>query len=748
MEQDDFLWGVSTAAHQVEGNLMHNDWTHFTTTPAIVERVNALSRLGPGDLKVDLQPAEEALLHADLVMFKQDLARARVLGVNAYRLSIEWSRLQPTPDAFDPLPMTEYYIPAIRALKEQGIEPVVTLNHMSLPAWVSTPPSTSKHMLGFFGPKVASRKDKDFQASLRGWENPVTVDKFIEMVQFVVKIFKEEGVRYWLTFDEPVASLIGIGYLAGIWPPGFSLEGKVAKQVYFNVLRAHVRTYDLIKELAPQAIVGVAHAMFYCKPSAGFSPFDTQGVTKQVDYFYNEHFLNSITSGKVDVALHHKPKKRVYQESKQFFGIEPDQWKPKVDFIGINYYRGVYVYPVPPMALLVPFVGGAFTEDLTGRHEPFGLLNDLGWEVYPEGLYKMLKRAHTAYGLPLMVTENGMPEIEDHNRSAYIVAHLEQVQKAQNEGISVLGYLYWSLIDTYEWSYHYVPQARFGLWTVDREPRNAEGLRTLPRRATEGALAMRFLANGGDLAQADARFGSISDIGDKVTLPTQSPGALWSVTLDGQEFSLYLTRLTPAEVTPARLLGMVFDGTTRQWLALDELVWDASTRQLSGCHASIQGVPARRYTATLEGDDFVGTCTQADNSSPWHAQRCWLEGMWNTTSPLGTVVLSSIGRWETPLAVGSSDSWRGKFFADNCWQLLESVTVQDTTITITAHPKNKEPIHLTATVQRDSLSGTADSTGGAWQATRVADEVLSPEKPELENALLPNESEKSITPSV
>ncbi|HLZ59977.1 MAG TPA: family 1 glycosylhydrolase, partial [Ktedonosporobacter sp.] len=140
-------------------------------------------------------------------------------------------------------------------------------------------------------------------------------------------------------------------------------------------------------------------------------------ATKQVDYFYNEHLLNTLTSGRVDIAIHHKEARRVYQESSQFFGIDPAQWKPKLDFIGLNYYRGVYVYPELPTALLAQYVGGAFTENLTGGYEPHGLLNDLGWEVYPDGLYQLLTRLHIRYRLPLLVAENGMAEATDHNRA-------------------------------------------------------------------------------------------------------------------------------------------------------------------------------------------------------------------------------------------------------------------------------------------------------------------------------------------
>jgi beta-glucosidase/6-phospho-beta-glucosidase/beta-galactosidase len=724
VRQHRFLLGVATAAHQVEGNLTNNDWALFTTTPAIIARVKALSRLAPGNLDVQLQPAEEAVLHADLDTFTQDLSRAKLLGINAYRFSVEWSRLQPTPDAIDPTALTEYYVPVVRALVAQGIEPLITLNHMSLPTWVLTPPTTSKPILRFCGPSVASKADPGFQASLRGWENPATIDKFLDFVRLVVETLKDEGVRYWLTFDEPVASMIGIGYLAGVWPPGFSLAGAMAKQVYFTVLRVHVRVYDLIKSLDPTAQVGVAHAMFYCKPSTGFSLFNPRAATEQVDYFYNEHLLNTLTSGRVDVTIHRKPARRVYQECDQFFGIDPAQWKPKLDFIGLNYYRGVYVYPELPTILLAPYVGGAFTENLTGRREPYGLLNDLGWEIYPEGLYQLLKRLHTRYGLPLMITENGMCETEDRNRAPYIVAHLEQVHRAQAEGVAVLGYMYWSLVDTFEWSYHYIPAARFGLFTIDRDTRDPMGQRILRRRITEGALALRFLAQGGELSLAAARFGSIDVLGERVQLPTKSPGALWVGTAQGKELSLYLTRLTPAGATPTHLLGMVFDGDARRWIHLDELAWDAASKQLIAFQRFGLGVPERAYAATLIGDDFFGSYTQAGTTYAWQARRAWLEGIWTNTSPLGTMAFSHVSRWEAPLPVRTSDWWRGKFFMDGSWRPLDAVTVQGANVTITTQQGSCCSIYLTATVAQDVMQGTANVLGGRWQATRVADDVL------------------------
>jgi beta-galactosidase len=114
---------------------------------------------------------------------------------------------------------------------------------------------------------------------------------------------------------------------------------------------------------------------------------------------------------------------------------------------------------------------------------------DLGWEVFPEGLHAILKRLATRYNLAVLITENGMAEVVDTHRASYIVSHLQQVQRARREGIDVMGYLYWSIVDNYEWAYHYEARARFGLFRVNRSTlETPDG--SFPRWMTEGARAM------------------------------------------------------------------------------------------------------------------------------------------------------------------------------------------------------------------------------------------------------------------
>ena len=165
----------------------------------------------------------------NLNVLKADLDRAKLLGMNAYRFSIEWSRVQPTQATFDQAAL-QYYDDAINEMLVRGLKPIVTLNHLTLPSWVLTPPQSS-------APTGVAAEDDDFRASLRGWESQQTVDAFITYVNVVVGRYKDR-VDIWITLNEPVGSMIGIGYIGGIWPPGFSLDGNRAKTAYFNLLRA------------------------------------------------------------------------------------------------------------------------------------------------------------------------------------------------------------------------------------------------------------------------------------------------------------------------------------------------------------------------------------------------------------------------------------------------------------------------------------------------------------------------------
>ncbi len=530
----EFWWGVATSSYQVEGHVEGcgkpwiSDWDIFTSIPAIIDRVRAMTTLV--GTPITLSNPSEAVHHSCTDIFREDVERAKSLGINTYRVSLEWSRIQPNPpkhrdaaqwvdgDDFDQETVSRY-LTMINTLIEHGIRPVITLNHMTLPTWVLTPPTR-------LIPDPAT-SDKPFMNSLQGWEDDRTVDAYLKFVEFIVRQFKDR-VHCWLTLNEPVGSMIGVGYLAGIWPPGFILDGVRAKKAYFNLIKAHVRAYDKIKEIAGlTSIVGFAHAVVYPKIASSDTPFVqslNRDAKEQFEYFYTHHFLTSVVSGVVDIEINVDPSKQKNLNSEQFFGIEVEKWSPKLDFIGVNYYRSVYVYYHPVIAFsTASFSGGIFDNDLRQNvAQPHNLLNDLGWEIYPEGFYLVLKSLNEKYKLPILITENGLPERldgPDKNgiRAPYIVAHLQQLLRAIKEGVKIIGYIHWTLLDNFEWQEDYKDESRFGLYRVDR---NADyknlGLRTYPRLITNGATALQYIIKEGNIADAVKKYGTISPSGDRV----------------------------------------------------------------------------------------------------------------------------------------------------------------------------------------------------------------------------------------
>jgi beta-glucosidase len=710
-----FLWGAATAGRQNEGGLTNDDWEIFTTNPMITARVVQLGQVPTPPQNYNPRPAGDAVRHANLSVLNQDLERARLLGMNAYRFSIEWSRIEPTATGgLRRAPLDDYYVPAIRSMIKRGLEPVVTLNHLSLPSWVLTPPVRTR-TVGFLPGVGGDLADPGFQGSLRGWMNRDTVDRYIAYVKFVVGRLVPEGVRYWITLNEPVNSMIGVGYLAGVWPPGLVLEGRGGFDAYFNLLRAHVQAFDEIKRIDPAAQVSIAHNIMLAEPA---TPGD-EGATRQLDYFYHWHFLDALTTGNVD------PKIDVFHPGSEpaaaFFGLR--DWSPKLDFVGVNYYRKAFVEKNVALDLSGAAYAGGFPKEIGSTT---GMTSDLNWSTFPAGLGQVLRRLHERYGLPIMITENGTSEGEDRNRGAYIVAHLKQIQElnATPRGPRTIGYLYWTLVDNWEWNYNYEPRAHFGLYNVDRSASDQ------PRRLTDGALALRYMALGAPPMRAKERFGAIADDGASLEAPTKSPGALWQGPIDdGRPFALYLTR-----PTPDGLSGMLFDGTIGAWLAVEQVTWDPAARSLTLLQPGREGVPQRRFAVGVAANgDLSGFLIQNGAQRDWRATRMWLDGLWTTTSPLNVFALSFTSKWERS-GPARPEAWRGKRLLPTGWSLFDRVNWDGTTLKIDfsrLFRRQLRHIALTATLAPPRLTGTVASsddprlpTGTPWEAIRAPDEVL------------------------
>jgi beta-glucosidase len=728
----------------VEGGIDNNDWHSFTTSRAIRDRVKKLTSLV--GRPTTLQPPGGAVGHDDLHVLEQDLDRAKLLGLNAYRFSLEWSRIQPEPprssalndDDFDQGGVA-FYRAALEAMRHRGLEPVLTLNHMTLPRWALDPPRESS-FLKYVGLPTAV-PDAAFEDSLRGWENQATVEAFGRFVAYVVPRYKDL-VDWWVTLNEPVGSMIGVGYIGGIWPPGFSLGGNFpahvpltrtrAEQAYLNLLRAHVLAYDTIKQLddvdadgdGRPSVVGLVHALLYAVKARGADPLDANGdATRQFAYFFNHHILDSLVgnlddpaASVVDTALEVEPRWREEVSSNEFFGIPSTAaWKPRLDFIGVNYYRRVHVAWDAILDLTVAFSGGRFTNDLTDQADEYGLLNDLGWEIHPAGLYATLKDLHQRYRLPVLVSENGMADSFGGNRAPFTIAHLRETLRAMAEGVDVLGYIHWTLLDNFEWHENYRDQARFGLFRVERGVGGSTPGGWQARHITEGALAMQCIAAQSGLEEVAGRFGTISHEGDRLEPPSALGSDVFEGDVDGAPISLYLMRLAQPPAGQG-WIGMLFFDDLEWWIRLDGVSWQQTARRLSFSHPALQGSGTVQYEATEAGGIFAGSVQDPTGQKGWTARRVAPMGLWTSPALLRAIHLRRLER--------DFGGWQGKLleYGDRVrWREITSLQWDGQVLTFQV----PQLADFRGGVQQDIMSGTlrylqnGTILSAPWQATRV-----------------------------
>ena len=240
------MWGSSTSSYQVEGGITNNDWHFFTTSENIKNRISNLTKPNlfyQGTNQVFLQPAGDACRVWNPNYYKEDFDIAKKLGMNAIKISIEWSRVEPERDEWNENAI-DHYKTMIKYIVEKGMIPIVTLNHITLPLWILTPPTEfKKRIFQFFLPSPYSDiplseppSSDPYWKSFRGWENDKTIVEFAKYVSRIVQEFKNL-VDYWITLSEPI-SLIGGGYISGIWSPGFFLDGNRSKKVLHNLIEA------------------------------------------------------------------------------------------------------------------------------------------------------------------------------------------------------------------------------------------------------------------------------------------------------------------------------------------------------------------------------------------------------------------------------------------------------------------------------------------------------------------------------
>jgi len=328
------------------------------------------------------------------------------INQQCYRFSIEWSRIEPENGKFNAKEV-EHYRNVLTTLIDNEIVPMVTLHHFTNPIW--------------------------FQ-KLGAWENPDAINYF---ERYTVHVAEELGdlIPFWNTINEPMIVAL-LCYLIGFHPPNKRDMPTFAK-VAVNLLRSHGVSYNAIHRTIkggkrPQ--VGIVKSLTAFEPADPNSQRDLNEAARQNQRF-NWWFLDGINTGR----------------NQQPFGNNEEipNLKGSSDFIGINYYtrrlmKDGELSPIP------------------GPLEK----NDMGWEIYPEGLFNLLVNLKK-YTKPIYITENGICTTQDERRAKFLLQHLTAVHQAIQQGVDVRGYLYWSFIDNFEWAEGFVP--KFGLVEINRE---------------------------------------------------------------------------------------------------------------------------------------------------------------------------------------------------------------------------------------------------------------------------------------
>ncbi len=397
----DFLWGASTASHQVEGG-NYNQWTVWELENAKRLASTAQKRLGwmpSWDLveKRATSPSNyvsgEGIDHYH--RYEHDFDIAEKLNINSLRFGIEWSRLEPEMGKWDNEQII-HYKKYIKAMTTKGMTPVLNLWHWTLPTWFSDNG-------GFKN-----------RANLVYWQG------------FVQKVADEllTDIDYVITLNEPNV-YASFGYLNGEWPPQEKNLISMAR-VYWNLTRAHKQAYAIVKAKNPKIQIGIAAQLANIQAKRPHNMIDSV-VTKIMRYVWNWWFLHRINN--------------------------------QQDFVGFNYY---------------------FTDYYKGfkRANPAVPVNDLGWYMEPEGIYPLLLRVWSRFKKPIMIAENGTADEGDEYRQWWIGETIVAMERAISEGVDVIGYFHWSLLDNFEWAYGWWP--KFGLIAVDRN--------TMKRQVRKSAL--------------------------------------------------------------------------------------------------------------------------------------------------------------------------------------------------------------------------------------------------------------------
>lgn len=386
---DGLLLGTATAATQIEGGEVDGNWVDWAAQPGRIRDGSSCVR---------------ATDH--WARWREDTELMAGMGLQIYRMGIEWARVEPRPDEWDEGALARYR-DELELLRAKGIRPMVTLYHWSHPMWF-------ERSGGWLGARA-----------LPAWE------------RYVRKVVEVLGdlVDDWVTINEPNVYAT-LAHLFGEFPPGHRSLRETLR-VYGALAAGHIRAYEIVHDLLPRdgVAVGVAHHLRPFRPGNPLNPWHRL-LTPTLRHLFQGAVVEAMTTGRFRAPL----------RAPRGFRPRPGRY---ADFFGLNYYSRSTVTKI---------------DDGTPAGVP---VNDLGWEVYAAGLGEMATWAWETYRLPVWVTESGTCDNSDAFRARYLWEHLAEVGRLRAAGVPVERYYHWCFVDNWEWVEGEVP--RFGLVALDYE---------------------------------------------------------------------------------------------------------------------------------------------------------------------------------------------------------------------------------------------------------------------------------------
>ncbi|NLO62634.1 MAG: beta-glucosidase [Clostridiaceae bacterium] len=423
----DFVWGVSTASFQIEGGSETADrglslWDTFCETPGKV--------FGGHDARIATDHYHR---------LEEDIDLISKLGVGAYRFSVSWPRVFPDGIGKVSSKGLDFYDRLIESLLERGIEPYLTVFHWDLPY--------ALHERG-------------------GWLNP-DISDWMESYSTILADTFSDRVSNWITLNEPQC-FINEGYRTGQHAPGLTLSARELALAVHNSLLAHGKIARVIRSNAHTS----PRITFAQSTPLSSIPLEAKDIRAARDRQFSlpDEFASSGIIYSDPIYKGHYPEEYLNRFAHILPRIGPADMKvicQPLDYFGINLYQGDFISE------------GTDGNPVIHTREPGYAKTAFGWPISPECMYWANRFCYERYGLPILITENGMSgndwihsdgRIHDRDRVDFLYRYLSSMHKAIEDGVDIRGYFHWSLLDNFEWARGY--SERFGLVYVDYLNRN------------------------------------------------------------------------------------------------------------------------------------------------------------------------------------------------------------------------------------------------------------------------------------